>query len=61
MSDAETLESQPKSPRFEIPSLARFSVDVVDSSRESIVLRVRMNNDVFEGVLECTQRGELRD
>ena len=60
-SDTGTSRSQPKSPRLETPSLARFSVDVVESSRDSIVLKVRMNNDVFEGVLECTQRGDIRD
>ncbi|XP_066937002.1 protein dead ringer homolog [Clytia hemisphaerica] len=59
--DTGTSGSQPKSPRLDTQSVSRFSVDVVESSRDSIVLKVRMNNDVFEGVLECTQRGDIRD
>jgi len=50
-------EYRKRKPSSVVPLFSRFSVDIIESSADHLMLKVRLNDAVFEGVLECSERG----
>ena len=58
--DQHRVLPKPSSPTNSVSSslsnFLKFAVEIIDSSEDQMVVKVKLNGDIFEGILDCTER-----